>query len=263
MAELSEETLSGIRFAADIILGSKQIVVLTGAGISTPSGIPDFRSANNGLWEKYDPFEVASLSTFRYHPEKFYQWIRSLAVDIHAANPNAAHLSMARLEKLGYVQTIITQNIDMLHQRAGSENVLEVHGSIQSLICVRCYHKFDTQRFTVEILERGEVPYCPDCGGVLKPDLILMGEQLPAKIWLKALEASKKCDLMIVAGSSLEVLPVAGLPMRALENGARLVLINNTPTYLDVRADVVLHENVVEIIPRIADEVVTRGCFTG
>ncbi len=259
MAELSEELLSGIRCAADIILGSKQIVVLTGAGISTPSGIPDFRSANTGLWEKYDPFEVASLSAFRYNPEKFYQWIRSLAVDIHKADPNAAHIGLARLEKLGYIQTVITQNIDMLHQRAGSVNVLEVHGSIQSLVCVRCYHKFDTQKFIDKILENGQVPYCPDCEGVLKPDLILMGEQLPARIWLKAVEASKKCDLMIVAGSSLEVLPVAGLPMRALENGARLILINNTPTYLDVRADVIFHEDVIEIIPRIVDEVVKRG----
>ena len=255
MAELSEDALMGIRCAADIILGSKRTVVLTGAGISTPSGIPDFRSAKNGLWERYDPFEVASLSAFRYNPEKFYQWIRSLAVDIHKANPNAAHFGLAHLENMGYVQTIITQNIDRLHQKAGSNNVLEVHGSIQNLICVRCYHQFDSQGFSENILANGQVPYCPDCGGVLKPDLILMGEQLPVKTWLKAQELSRKCDLMIVAGSSLEVLPVAGLPMRALENGAHLILINHSQTYLDVRADVVLHDDVEIVIPRVVEAV--------
>lgn len=259
MSDFSNYEITGIHYAAEIIYRSKRTVVLTGAGISTPSGIPDFRSTDSGLWTRYDPFEVASLSAFRYNPEKFYQWIQPLAINIHQANPNVAHLSLARLEKMGYVQTIITQNIDRLHQKAGSNNVLEVHGSIQNLVCVRCFRKFDSEEFLDLILVKGQVPYCPDCEGVLKPDLILMGEQMPAKVWLKAQEASKKCDLMIVVGSSLEVLPVAGLPMRALENGAHLIMINHTPTYLDVRADVVLHENVEEVIPRMVDEVLTRN----
>ena len=259
MTDFSDDAINGITYAADIIHGCKRTVVLTGAGISTPSGIPDFRSSDTGLWERYDPFEVASLSAFRYNPEKFFQWIRPLAINIHHASPNAAHISLARLEKMGYIQTIITQNIDRLHQKAGSLNVLEVHGSIQSLVCVRCFHQFDSEGFLDTILVKGQVPYCPDCGGVLKPNLILMGEQLPAKVWLQAQEASKKCDLMMVVGSSLEVLPVAGLPMRALENGAHLILINHTPTYLDVRADVVLHDNVEDVIPRLAEEVATRN----
>jgi NAD-dependent deacetylase len=262
VTELSENVKLGIHCAADIILGSKRTVVLTGAGISTPSGIPDFRTPHTGLWEHYDPFEVASLSAFRYNPEKFYSWIRSLAIDIHKAIPNNAHIGLARLEKIGYIQTIITQNIDRLHQKAGSKNVLEVHGSIQNLVCVRCFHKFDSQRFVEAILENGQVPHCPDCGGVLKPDLILMGEQLPAKVWWKAQEASKKCDLMIVAGSSLEVLPVAGLPMRALENGAHLILINHSQTYLDMRADVVLHNDVDEVIPMVVEEVTSRTRYS-
>jgi NAD-dependent deacetylase len=255
MPDYSDATNLGIRCAADIIRGSKCTVVLTGAGVSTLSGIPDFRSPNSGLWEKSDPFEVASLSTFRYNPARFYEWMRDLAIRILQAQPNSAHTSLAKMQDLGLVQTIITQNIDMLHQRAGSREVLEVHGSLESMSCTRCYVNYPAKNYITAYLELGEIPTCTACGGVLKPDLVLMGEQLPARIWLKAQDVSRKCDLMIVAGSSLEVLPVAGLPMRALENGAHLILINYSQTYLDVRADVVLHENVGEILPRILEEV--------
>jgi NAD-dependent deacetylase len=256
MVELSDLTLMSIRCAVDILKGSEKTVVLTGAGISTPSGIPDFRSSEGGLWEKYDPFEVASLASFRYNPAKFFDWMRSLALQIHDAQPNPAHIGLARLEQAGYIQTVITQNIDLLHQRAGSQNVLEVHGSWRSLTCVRCFHTFDSREYMKPYLESGQIPYCSDCGGVLKPDVMLFGEQLPAKTWLKAVQASRECDLMIVAGSSLEVLPAAGLPMRALENGAHLIMINHSHTYLDVRADVVLHEDVADIIPRIVDQLI-------
>lgn len=257
MAEISEATEMGIRFAADIIRASQKTVVLTGAGISTPSGIPDFRSPDSGLWEKYDPFEVASLTTFRYDPLRFYKWLRKLAEIIIQARPNYAHLGIASLEELGLVQTIITQNIDMLHQRAGSKNVLQVHGSLESMSCIRCYENYPSADFLSAYLETAEIPICPSCGGILKPDLVLMGEQLPARIWLQAQEASRSCDLMIVAGSSLEVLPVAGLPMRALQNGAHLILINYSETYLDARADVVLHEDVEEMIPQIIKQIIS------
>lgn len=255
MSGFSENTLMGIRCAADIIRQSKRTVVLSGAGISTPSGIPDFRSTDGGLWQKYDPFEVASLISFRYHPEKFYNWMRDLAMKIHGAMPNAAHVGLARLQHAGYVQIIITQNIDALHQRAGSENVLEVHGTMESMTCISCYHKVSSQQFIEPYLHEGQIPRCPLCGSVLKPDMIFFGEQLPVKTWLQALQASKSCDLMIVAGSSLEVLPVAALPMRSLENGAHLILINQSQTYLDVRADVVFHEDVEEIIPKLVEKV--------
>jgi NAD-dependent deacetylase len=255
MGELSEATQYGLHCAADIIRHSRRAVALTGAGISTPSGIPDFRSIDSGLWEHFDPFEVASLTAFRHHPEKFYGWMRSLASTILEAQPNPAHFSLATLQKLGIVQTIITQNIDLLHQRAGSQNVLEVHGSMETMTCTGCYQTVKARDFVAAFLEKSEIPHCPDCGAILKPDLVLMGEQLPAKIWLQAQQASKQCDLMIVAGSSLEVLPVAGLPMRALENGAHLILINYSQTYLDVRADVVFHEDVAKILPRIVEQV--------
>ena len=256
MAELSETTRMGIHSAADILRSSKSAVVLSGAGISTASGIPDFRSTDGGLWQRYDPFEVASLSSFRYHPERFFDWMHSLALNIYGAQPNVAHYGLASLEQAGYLKTIITQNIDALHQRAGSRQVIEIHGSLQSLTCVRCYTQYPASQYLPTYLEQKQIPYCPECGGVLKPNLVLFGEQLPSQAWLAAMQASKTCDLMIVIGSSLEVLPVAGLPMRAVENGAHLILINRNPTYIDVRADVVFHEDLTEIIPRLVAEVV-------
>jgi len=255
MAEYSDVVQMGIRCAADIIRNSRRTVALTGAGISTPSGIPDFRSPDRGLWEKFDPFEEASLTTFRHNPLRFYQFLRTLASMMVQADPNPAHYSLSRLQGLGYVQTIITQNIDALHQRSGAQNVLQVHGSLETMSCTRCFGCFPGDGFVKAYLEEDRIPYCPDCGGMLKPDLVLMGEQLPARVWLQAQQACRQCDLMIVAGSSLEVLPVAGLPMRALENGAHLILVNYSPTYLDVRADVVLHVDVAEVFPKIVDQV--------
>lgn len=257
--QLSNTILESITDAADMIRGSKRVVVLTGAGISTPSGIPDFRSTKTGLWEKYDPYEVASLSVFRHHPENFFKWMRPLAIEINNAQPNAAHYALANLEDMGYLHAVITQNIDGLHQRAGSKSVYEVHGSFATLTCVRCYQKYPSQDYLPEYLDQGNIPQCPTCLGILKPDLILYGEQLPSKTWLKAVESSKTSDLMIVAGSSLEVLPVAGLPMRALENGAHLILVNHTQTYLDVRADVIFHEDIDVILPSIAQRVREMG----
>ena len=254
MDHQSVESAQKIRYASEIIRGSKNTVVLTGAGISTPSGIPDFRSTETGLWARYDPLEYASMSAFRYHPQKFFDWMRPLAKHIQAARPNAAHYALAQLEKAGYLHTIITQNIDGLHQRAGSQNVLEVHGNLTTLTCVGCFSKVDSSEYLQPYLERGEIPYCSYCGSILKPDAVLFGEQLPYQAWLGAQEASKNCELMIVAGSSLEVLPVAGLPMRAIDHGAHLIVINQTGTYIDVRADVVFAGDVAEVIPQIVDD---------
>lgn len=248
---VQEQFKSRIECAAEIIRGSHYTVVLTGAGISTPSGIPDFRSPNSGLWERYDPFEVASLNAFRFHPDSFFTWFRPLAHDIHSAQPNPAHRGLAHLEQAGYISTIITQNIDGLHQRAGSTNVLEVHGSLKTLTCVSCYRQYDARDFTQAYIEQGDMPHCRQCNGILKPDVVLYGEQLPARIWLQAQENAKKCDLMIVAGSSLEVLPVAGLPMRAIDHGAHLIIINQSETYMDIRADIVLNNDVAVIVPLI------------
>lgn len=245
-------TGTALEDAAALFRGAKRAVVLTGAGISTPSGIPDFRSEGTGLWSRDEPMEVASLSTFRTNPERFFQWFRPLAGQIFNAQPNAAHLALAELEQAGIVQTIITQNIDILHQKAGSKRVIEMHGTLQTLSCTSCYKKYDSADFVKKFIDDETLPRCPGCGGVLKPDVILFGEQLPQAAWFEAQSAARACDLMAVAGSSLEVLPVAGLPMQAVDRGAHLVVINNSPTYINVRADVVIMDDVAAILPEIA-----------
>ncbi len=243
-----------IRRAAALLREARRGVALTGAGISTPSGIPDFRSPESGLWKRYDPMEVASLRAFRHNPERFFAWLREIASGIHAARPNPAHYALVSLQQAGYIHTIITQNVDALHQRAGARHVLEVHGSLETLTCTRCYHKFRAADYMEAYLENGDIPRCADCGGILKPDVILFEEQLPIQVWHQAQEAARTCDLMLVAGSSLTVMPVAGLPMQTLNNNAPLIIVNKAPTYIDVRAEVVLRGDVAELLPLLAEE---------
>jgi NAD-dependent deacetylase len=199
--------------------------------------------------------EAASLSSFRTAPEKFYAWFRPLAGRIIHADPNPAHKALAELERAGRLHMILTQNIDILHQKAGAMHVVELHGSIGSMSCTQCFQKFNSGEFILPFIERGEIPRCRHCGAALKPDVILFGEQLPQKAWFEAQREARQCDLMIVAGSSLEVLPVAGLPLQALERGAHLIIVNNTPTYLNVRADLVFLEDVAQVLPAIAERV--------
>jgi NAD-dependent deacetylase len=255
MSSLSGQTLEMIQFAADLIRKARHTVFLTGAGFSTPSGIPDFRSEGTGLWSRDEPLEVAALATFRTDPARFYEWFRPLARQILYAKPNAAHLALARLEEQGRLSAVLTQNIDLLHEKAGSRRVIELHGTLNTLSCTQCFRQYDYQEYLPRFIEHGDIPRCPVCSGVLKPDVILFGEQLPYKPWLEAQREALACDLMVAAGSSLEVLPVAGLPMRAIEHGAHLVIINQTPTYLNVRADIYLPDDVVRVIPVIVEQV--------
>ena len=251
----ASQTLTDIDTVAELLCKAKRTVVLTGAGISTPSGIPDFRSEGTGLWSRDEPMEVASLSTFRTDPERFFVWFRPLASLIFNAKPNAAHIALAKLENANRIHSIITQNIDALHQKAGSKNVIEMHGTIRTLSCTQCFYKAEAQKYLKAFVEQGELPRCSECGSLMKPDAILFGEQLPQQAWYDAQRASRQCDLMLVAGSSLEVLPVAGLPMQAIDRGAHLVILNNTATYLNVRADVTIQADVAEVIPAIAEQV--------
>jgi NAD-dependent deacetylase len=242
-----------IRRAAELLRQARRAVAFTGAGFSTPSGIPDFRSDEHGLWNHYDPMEVASLTAFRTHPERFFAWIHPLAQTILDAQPNAAHYAFAALEQASLLRTVITQNIDGLHQRAGSSDVVEVHGSLEGLTCVNCFKQQPAAAFVAAFVADKQIPRCPECGAILKPNAILFEEQLPRAAWNAAQQAASQADLLIVAGSSLEVMPVAGLPMRALEAGARLIVINHSPTYIDSRADVVLETDVAEALPQIMD----------
>ncbi|MEA3351511.1 MAG: NAD-dependent deacylase [Chloroflexota bacterium] len=245
-----------IHKAAQLIKEAHHAVALTGAGSSTPSGIPDFRSAGSGLWTRFNPMEVASLTSFRRNPERFFEWLRPLVRQMFTAQPNPAHITMAQLEKRGYIQATITQNIDGLHQRAGARNVLEVHGGLNTLSCIGCYQQYQSDKYIAPYVKDGIIPRCPACGRILKPDAVLFEEQLPAKTWLEARKACDTCDLIIVAGSSLVVMPVAGLPTRAIKNGAAVLVINKTPTYVDKEAAVVLAGDVAEILPSIVSKII-------
>ncbi len=244
--------------AVDLILRAQHITVLTGAGISTPSGIPDFRSAGSGLWNKVNPFQVASIHGFRIQPQSFFDWIRPVAQKLIQAVPNPAHIALAQLEKMGQVKAVITQNIDALHQKAGSQNVIEVHGHIRQATCVRCYNRVSIDTILGGFLYERGVPRCERCGGVLKPNVILFGEQLPVTQINAALREARTCDLMLVAGTSLNVAPIADLPLIARENGAEVIVINKEPTSFDKRATLVIHEDLVSVLPGIVGQIVKR-----
>lgn len=241
--------------AVELIRSAKRAVALTGAGSSTPSGIPDFRSEGSGLWTQISPMEVASLTTFRYYPERFFEWLRPLASEMLNAKPNPSHFAFSALEAAGYIKTIITQNIDGLHQKAGARSVIEIHGSLSTLSCTGCFQQVPSAGFLEPYIQLGKIPLCTHCGKILKPDVVLFEEQLPVKSWLEARKAVKTCDLMIVAGSSLVVMPAAGLPMSAVDTQAKLIVINKTPTYIDESSDVVIKGDVSEVLPAIVTEV--------
>nr|MBC7245547.1 NAD-dependent deacylase [Chloroflexota bacterium] len=244
-----------IQQAAEVLAASHHAVALTGAGHSTPSGIPDFRSPGSGLWEQLDPMEVASIYAFQRNPQAFYDWIRPLAKQIMEAQPNPAHFALAKLEQMGVLYAVITQNIDELHHRAGSKRVLELHGSVRTATCTRCRKQMTTAEMWSTFVASGELPHCPSCGGFLKPDVVLFGELLPLDVLSEAQQEAEQCDVMLVAGSSLEVYPAAELPSRAVEHGAKLIVVNYQPTYMDARAAVVIHEDVAVVLPQITARV--------
>lgn len=244
---------SRLKRAAALLRGARYAVALTGAGISTPSGIPDFRSPESGLWALDDPFEVASMVGFRHNPEHFFNWIRPLARRMFAAEPNAAHRALARMEAQGVIRSVITQNIDGLHTRAGSRTVYEVHGHMRTATCVECFRKVDTADILGPFIETGEIPRCAHCGGVLKPDIILFGEALPVRALRAAQREARICDVMLIAGSSLEVVPASDLPLIAQAHGAELIVVNFEETFADADAAVVLHEDVAVVLAELAD----------
>jgi NAD-dependent deacetylase len=247
---LSEKLL---RKAAELIKNSKLTVALTGAGISTPSGIPDFRTPGKGLWEKVDPVEVATIDSFRLTPEKFFMFMSPLAEAVETASINPAHQALADWEAMGLLKSIITQNIDNLHRRAGSKNVIELHGNSERAHCTKCrvFHGPAEVRARMKSGDNG-VPFC-DCGGVIKPDVVLFGEQLPYTELVRAERDSESCDVMIVVGSSLTVAPASFMPRVALRNGAKLIVVNLQETYVDSHAAVVLREKVEEALPKITE----------
>lgn len=215
---------------AALIRERQPCVVLTGAGVSTESGIPDFRS-ESGIWAEVDPFEVASIQAFQRDPARVWSFYRERIHLLRAARPNAAHEAIAELERRGLVHAVVTQNVDTLHARAGSRDVLEVHGSIRSAQCLECLWA-EPADAVLEQLETSRTPSCPRCGDVLKPGVVLFGELLPQGVMERATQLARGARLLLVVGSSLEVWPVAGLPLEA----RAFAIVNRGPTALDDRA---------------------------
>jgi len=256
--EFTQETAEKIEQAAQLLRNAHAAVAFTGAGISTPSGIPDFRSPGSGLWEHYDPFEVASLSAFKHHPERFFDWIRPLTGAARAAQPNRAHRGLADLEKAGLIRAVITQNIDNLHQKAGSRKVIELHGSAQSAHCLSCGRQYGEDWLSEEILTKDSYPHCTVCNGVIKPDVVLFEEMLPAQAWNEAQQLCEKADVIFVIGSSLGVAPANYLPESGLRRGASLIINTQSDTHLDRYASVVIQEELNEVVPAICRLALTK-----
>jgi len=222
--------VSAVALAA-LIVERQPCVVLTGAGVSTESGIPDFRSPT-GIWAEVDPFEVASIQAFRRDPARVWRFYSQRIDLLRSAEPNAAHVALADLERRGLVEAVVTQNIDTLHTRAGSRDVVEVHGSIRSAQCLGCLWTEPAEGVLVQ-LEENDVPSCPRCGEVLKPGVVMFGELLPADAMERATRLARGAGLLLVVGSSLEVWPVAGLPLEARS----FAIVNRGPTALDDEAE--------------------------
>lgn len=229
----------------ELILSSERAVALTGAGISTESGIPDYRSPGTGLWEKIDQ-SVVSLEGFKRNPSKYYEYALGLYPIRLAAKPNPAHLMLAGLEREGRLKGIITQNVDGLHQDAGSGTVHELHGSLRQTVCLACSALHPMEEAMERVISGENPPLCPDCGGILKPNAVFFGEMLPTVPWQRSLELARKADLFIAIGSSLQVSPANTLPDIALQAGARLVVLNLMPTFFDTDAVLVVKEKIGE-----------------
>ena len=236
---------------AELIREHQPCVVLTGAGVSTESGIPDFRSPT-GIWATYDPMEYASIDAFRRDPVKVWDFYgRRLGV-LREAEPNAAHRALAALERAGLVAAVITQNIDRLHERAGSREVVEVHGSVRTSTCPACAERLSFGE-VARLLEEAPAPQCPRCGTIVKPDIVMFGELLAPATIERAFALAAAAGLMLVVGSSLEVYPVAGLPLETLEHGGRLAIVNRGATALDAWAALKVDAPAGEVLAEVAE----------
>jgi NAD-dependent deacetylase len=245
------------RQAAELLRGARRVVVLTGAGISTESGIPDFRSPG-GLWSRYDPSKL-TFDRFRASEEtrKLYWQIACQSYPLmRDAMPNAAHHAFVTIERAGRLLALVTQNVDGLHLKAGSsrEKTIEIHGTAMGVVCIDCGSSADREEIHQRVLAGDHAPVCDACGGPLKPATISFGQAMPEKETAAAFRAAAECDLMIVAGSSLVVYPAAALPEEAVRTGAALVIVNREPTGHDSLASVVVHGAAGESMRRIVAE---------
>lgn len=231
--------------AAQLLQSSKKVVALTGAGVSTESGIPDFRSAG-GLWSRFDPHEYGTLGAFKQDPVKVWRMLAEL-LEVTGARPNPGHFAMARLEELGRLSGIITQNIDGLHQKAGSREVVEFHGSLEGFSCLAC-----GLRTTLAEVQAGSLPpRCRRCQNILKPDIIFFDELIPVTVLVRTEELLRGADLLLVIGTSCQVVPASSLPARVLEQGGSIIEINLSPV-LAGSARLCLAGKFTEVMERLA-----------
>ena len=234
-----------------LILDAKNIVALTGAGMGTESGIADFRSPGTGLWEKVNPDEFASIHSYVSDPKKNLDFMLELGMAIFKAKPNKGHKALTKLQKLDKLNGILTQNIDGLHQKARSKNVVELHGTAYEAICMGCGNIYPITVMIDQVRNGKYSPSCEACAGLLKPNAIFFGEPLRSEILSQADKLIEECDLLIVLGSSLLVYPVAFYPRKALSLGAKLAIINIQETDMDASADVVIHDKIGDVFPLI------------
>jgi NAD-dependent deacetylase len=235
----------------ELIRDAGPCVVLTGAGVSTESGIPDFRSPT-GIWARYDPMEYATIEAFERDPEKVWRFYALRYRALIDAQPNPAHRALAELERRGLVSTVITQNIDLLHERAGSMDVIEVHGSIRECICLACGARYGLES-VLRMLDGTAVPRCT-CGQVVKPGVVMFGELLDAEAIDRAFELARNAKLLLVVGSTLEVQPVAGLPWETITAGGDVAIVNLGPTAFDGRATLKVDGKAGEILPAVVEQ---------
>jgi NAD-dependent deacetylase len=247
---------SDVEQLASLVREAGSVVALTGAGISVPSGIPDFRSPGTGLWEKVDPMEVAHIDVFRRDPERFWHFYGDRFATLRTKEPNGAHRALVALEQGGYLDGVITQNIDMLHRRAGTRELVEVHGSIATCSCFGCAAEVELDDARARLAsDPAGVPHC-DCGAALKPDVVLFGEMLDEHDMSRAAELASGADLLLCVGSSLEVYPVAGLPEITRRAGGKIAIITQGPTPFDQDAAVKLSGDVVEELEGLVQSLV-------
>ncbi|MBY8983940.1 MAG: NAD-dependent deacylase [Candidatus Lokiarchaeota archaeon] len=244
-----------IKKAATILLNSKNTIVLTGAGISTESGIPDFRE-DDGIWKKYPIETFGGLESFLKDPSKFWKMAEEIAPTLFNALPNPGHLALAELEKMKLIKAIITQNIDELHQNAGNVIVYEVHGNINRFFCLGCRASYTKKQILNKLKkEKGSAPQCDYCTAPLRPSVVLYGENLPNFEKYMSVDLAKKSEVMLIAGSSLTVAPVCDLPVYTLRGGGKLIIVNDQPTSLDDKAEVVINNKTGTILPLIVEEI--------
>jgi NAD-dependent deacetylase len=248
MSEVGERPCAaGPARLAELIQSAHRVVALTGAGISVPSGVPDFRSPQTGLWANVNPMEVAHIDAFRRDPVRFWEFYRPRFHMLGDKRPNPAHLALAELEERGFLETVITQNIDRLHQAAGSRRLLEIHGSIATSSCMACgarYRLAEVEQMFGE--DHSQVPECRQCQTPIRPDVVLFGEMLPEREMGEAIELAASADLMLAIGTSLEVHPAAGLVDITLRNGGEVVIVTQGPTPYDEEAELKLTGDVAE-----------------